>query len=128
KVPVYLDVEARLDRAAAAAAAKEVTALFDGVGRGINKGLSGALSEGLKSFNTAGSRAQIELLQNKLVEASQAETLLAQKAAAASVRSVASWQAAEAAVDKYGAASARAMKATAGAIDASAMATAATNK
>lgn len=125
---VYLDVEARLDRAAAAAAAKEVTALFDGVGRGINKGLSGALSEGLKSFSTAGSRAQIELLQNKLVEASQAETLLAQKAEAASVRSVASWRAAEAAVDKYGAASARAMKATAGAIDASAMATAATNK
>ncbi|BCP14844.1 hypothetical protein MINTM021_17530 [Mycobacterium paraintracellulare] len=123
-----MDVEARLDRAAAAAAAKEVTALFDGVGRGINKGLSGALSEGLKSFNTAGSRAQIELLQNKLVEASQAETLLAQKAEAASVRSVASWRAAEAAVDKYGAASARAMKATAGAIDASAMATAATNK
>lgn len=127
-MPVYLDVEARLDRAAAAAAAKEVTALFDGVGRGINKGLSRSLSEGLKSFNTAGTRAQIELLQNKLVEASQAETLLAQKAEAASVRSVASWQAAEAAVDKYGAASARAMKATAGAIDASAMATAATNK
>lgn len=127
-MPVFLDVEARLDRAAAAAAAKEVTALFDGVGRGINKGLSGSLSEGLKSFNTASTRAQIELLQNKLVEASQAETLLAQKAEAASVRSVASWRAAEAAVDKYGAASARAMKATAGAIDASAMATAATNK
>lgn len=127
-MPVYLDVEAKLDRAAAAAAAKEVTALFDNVGRGISKGLAGSLSEGLKSFSTASTREQIALLQNKLVEAGQAETLLAQKAEAASVRSVASWRAAEAAVDKYGAASARAMKATAGAMDAAAMATVATNK
>lgn len=125
---VYLDVEARLDRAAAAAAAREVTALFDNVGRGISRGLSGSLSEGLKSFSTASSRAEIEALQNKLVEAGQAEFLLAQKAEAASVRSVAAWRAAESAVDKYGAASVRAGKATASAIDASAMATVAANK
>ncbi|OIN79100.1 phage tail tape measure protein [Mycobacterium malmoense] len=127
-MPVYLDVEIRGAQAAAAAAAREITSVFEGVGRGINRGLSGALSEGLKSFSTAGAVREIEALQTRLVEAGQAEFLLAQKAEAASVRSVASWRAAEAAVDKYGAASARAGKATASAIDASAAATVATNR
>lgn len=127
-MPVYLDVEIRGAQAAAAAAAKDIISVFDGVGRGINKGLGNALSEGLKSFSTASSREQIELLQRKLVEAGQAEFLLAQKAEAASVRSVAAWHAAEDAVNKYGAASVRATKATASAIDASAVATVAANK
>lgn len=127
-MPVYLDVEIRGAQAAAAAAAREITSIFDGLGRGINKGLAGSLSEGLKSFSTASTLREIEALQTKLVEAGQAETLLAQKAEAASMRSAAAWHKAEDAVDKYGAASARAATATASAIDASAMATVAANK
>lgn len=124
-MPVYLDVEVRGARQAAAAAAREVTSVFSAAGADVKKILGGSISEGLKAL---GGASELDLLKNKLVEAGQAEFLLAQKAEAASVRSVAAWRAAEAAVDKYTASSAKAMKATAGAIDASAVATVAANK
>lgn len=127
-MPVFLDVESRLDRASAAAAAKEITAIFEGVGRGVSRNLSGALSQGLGAFDTAKSREQIDLLKLKFTEAAQAQELLAQKAEAASLRSAAAWRSAETAVDKYGAASARAMRATATATDATAAATFAASK
>lgn len=99
--------------------------MFSALGADIKTILGGSVSEGLKAI---GGASELDLLKNKLVEAGQAEFLLAQRAEAASVRSVAAWRAAETAVDKYGAASARAAKATAGAIDASALATVAANK
>ncbi|WP_374023921.1 phage tail tape measure protein [Mycobacterium sp. HNNTM2301] len=120
-----MDVELRGAQQAAAAAAKEVTSVFSAAGADIKKILGGSVSEAMKAL---GGASELDLLKNKLVEAGQAEFLLAQRAEAASVRSVAAWRAAESAVDKYGAASARAAKATAGAIDASALATVAANK
>ncbi|OBG71326.1 MULTISPECIES: phage tail tape measure protein [unclassified Mycobacterium] len=125
---MFLDVESRLDRASAAAAAREITSVFDDVGRGINRGLGAALTDAFKSFRTDRTRAEIDALKAKLTEAAQAEDFLAQKAEAASLRSVAAWRSAEEAVDKYTASSARAMRATAAATDASAAAAVATSR
>lgn len=122
-MPVFLDVELRGAQRAAAAAAKEITSVFEGVGRGISRNLGGALSEGLASFSTARPREQIDLLKGKLTDAAQAQDLLAQRAESASLRSTAAWRSAEDAVDKYGAASVKAMRATAAATDATAAAT-----
>lgn len=116
-MPVFLDVEARLDRAAASVAAREITSIFNALGRDVSAGLSGSLSRGLRegigALDTSAARRQLDELQSAYARAANAE----QAAAARMEASLARVAAAQARLNEvtaaYGASSSRALTANA---------------
>ena len=61
-MPVFLDIESRLDARLAEQAAAQAVTLFRRAGDDINKGLSGAISKALGSFDSSTARREIQSL------------------------------------------------------------------
>ncbi|UXA09679.1 phage tail tape measure protein (plasmid) [Mycobacterium sp. SMC-2] len=105
-MPVYLDVESRLDRRAVEATAREITAIFNRLGADVSKGLGGSLGKAFGALDTRAARAELVNLENAWRRAADVETDAARRMEMAARR-------ASEATAKYGQDSARAMQAQA---------------
>ncbi|PQM44745.1 hypothetical protein C1Y40_05094 [Mycobacterium talmoniae] len=121
-MPVYLQVESRLDQAAAAAAAREAVRLFTRAGEEASRGFGGAMGKAFGMLDTSRARAEIDALSTKWREAQVAEA----EAARQMERSLAQVEVAQRRLNevtaKYTADSSKAMAANIGVADANARA------
>ncbi len=119
---VYLDVEARLERGALSATARELTTTFGKLGDEISHGFGGKMSKALSAFDGTSARAEMDALAASWTRAADAEADAAARMTTAA-RAVESAQARAAAmIDKYGEANYRAVAATNALADAEARA------
>jgi TP901 family phage tail tape measure protein len=105
-VPVYLDVESRLDRAAVGATVREITSIFDRLGADVSRGLGGALGRAFSAFDGTRARAELAELGAAWRRAADIEVDAARRMEVAALR-------ASEATAKYGPDSAKAMQAQA---------------
>ncbi|MDY0112711.1 MAG: phage tail tape measure protein [Corynebacterium sp.] len=107
-MPVYLDIESRVDERAAAAAARKLIEQFSGVGNTISRDLGKSLAGALAGVDGRAARAQIMELQAEYRRLADVEA----DAAARMVRSMGQVEVAQKRLnevtDKYGADSSRA--------------------
>lgn len=64
-MPVFLDVESRLNQGALNATAREIRSVFDALGRDISGGLGRHLSQAFSGFDTSAARRELLSLQNE---------------------------------------------------------------
>jgi hypothetical protein len=105
-VPVFLDVESRLDRRAVEATAREITTIFNRLGADVSKGLGGSLGKAFGAFDTTAARAELGRLEVAWRRAADVEADAARRMEISAAR-------ASAAVGKYGEDSVKAMGAQA---------------
>ncbi|MFP1155548.1 phage tail tape measure protein [Mycobacterium sherrisii] len=121
-MPVYLDVESRLERGALEATAREISAVFNRVGADISRGLGGSLSRALGALDTSAARAELGGLERAWTRAADVEAEAARRmVSSARAVEVAQARAAEAA-DRFGDSSAKALAAQAALADKQAIA------
>lgn len=116
-MPVYLDVESRLERGALEATAREISAVFNRVGADISRGLGGSLSKALGALDSSAARAQLGGLELAWTRAADVEAEAARRmVSSARAVEVAQARAAEAAA-RFGETHSKAMAAQAAAAD-----------
>ncbi|ORV92804.1 hypothetical protein AWC11_07320 [Mycobacterium interjectum] len=110
-MPVFLDVESRLDRSALTATAREIRQAFDALGKDISHGLGGSLSKAFSGFDTSAARQHILAMQQDLARLRDAELETARVAQRSAAEVEASARRAAEATAKWGDASSQAAKA-----------------